>query len=89
MGLNITDNDEIENCANILLELCKVAESAWKKGEEAERLALVKRFCSNFRLEGATLCFDLKKPFEKILKMKRNTKNQKWCGREDLAKHSS
>lgn len=77
-------DETIEEKAKTLLELCKRAESAWNKGCTEERIGLVKRVCSNFRLDGATLCYDLKNPFRKLLELKKNTDNSKWWAREDL-----
>ena len=74
--------------AKSLLELCKRAELAWKKGSELERLALIKRLLSNPRLEGATLCYDLKKPFKKLLEIKKNDDSSKWCPARDLNPHA-
>jgi site-specific DNA recombinase len=74
-----SDRQEIEDKEISLLELCKDAESKWNELSEEERLALVKRLCSNFYLEGASLRFDLKLPFKKLLELKRNTDNSKWC----------
>ena len=72
------NSEEIEGRAKTLLELCKRAECALKKGSEEERLSLIKRLCSNFRLNGASLEFDLNIPFAKVLEFKRNTDNTKW-----------
>ena len=80
--------ESLEEKAKFLLELCKRAESAWKKGCADERIALMKRFCSNFRLSGVSLEFDLKKPFLKVLEFKKNTDNTKWCPGPDLNRHA-
>ncbi len=61
----------LEEKEKFLLELCKRQESDWKKGCADERIALMKRFCSNFRLSGVSLEFDLKKPFLKVLEFKK------------------
>lgn len=55
------------------------AESVWNKGSEEERIALVKRVCSNFRLKDLTLCYDLKNPFKKLKEIRENSDSSKWC----------
>ncbi len=83
-GLENMDVEEIEDKAKSLLELCKNAKSAWNNGCDEERLALVKRLCSNLRLDGVSLCYDLKLLFKKLLELKRNTEKTRWCARGDL-----
>ncbi len=80
---NVTDTSEqeIKNKAKSLLELCKLAESAWKKASGEERIELVKRVCSNLQLDGASLRYDLKIPFKKLLDLKKNNDFTKWCPR--------
>ena len=80
--------DVVDEKSKFLLELCKRAESAWKKGDEEQRLGLVKKFCSNFRLDGLTLRYDLKSPYKILLELKRNTEKTRWCPKEDLNLHS-
>ena len=87
-GLENMNVEEIEDKAKTLLELCKNAESAWNNGCDEERLALVKRLCSNFRLDGVSLCYDLKLPFKKLLELKRNTEKTRWCPGPDLNRHA-
>ncbi len=87
-SLENIDESKVEEKAKSLLELCKRAESAWNKGDSDERLLLVKRFCSNFRLSGASLCYDLKTPFKKLLELKRNSDISKWCAKGDLNPHT-
>ncbi len=82
-----TNEVDIERRAKVLLELCKRAESAWKKGSAEERLALIKRLCSNFRLNGVSLEFDLNIPFAKVLEFKKNTEKENWCPGPDLNRH--
>ena len=57
----------IDRHLKYLLELCKLMESMWNGTSNEERLALLKRACSNFRLDGLKLYYDLKKPFKKLL----------------------
>lgn len=87
-SLENADNAQIEDRAKILLELCKRAESAWNKGSESERLALVKRVCSNFRLSGASIEFDLKIPFLKVLEFKKKADISEWCPGPELNRHA-
>ena len=82
------DNKQIEKTAKSLLELCKHAESSWIKVSAEERLILVKRVCSNFRLEGASLRYDLKKPFRILAQIKsKDTKHEWWPGTESNRRH--
>ncbi len=77
------DNSQIEKSAQTLLELCKRADSAWKKGDEMERLSLTKRVCSNLRLEGSTLRYDLKKPFQVLSQIKNKEVDERWRSHGD------
>jgi len=88
-GIENAGDEVVDERVRSLLELCKRAESAWNKGCPEERVGLVKRVCSNFRLEGLTLHYDLKNPFKKLLELKRNTDISKWCPGPDLNWHDS
>ena len=83
IALENADNRQIEHGAKFLLELCKRAKSAWNKGDSEERLGLVKRVCSNFRVDGASLRYDLRRPFQILAQIKLNEGDQKWWGRQD------
>jgi site-specific DNA recombinase len=71
-----------------LLELCKRVESDWKSYGSEDRIRLAKKFCSNFRLDGANLCFDLRTPFKILLELKRNSDFQSWYPGQDLNLHT-
>ncbi len=52
-----------------------------------ESLSLLRRLCSNFGLNGASLEFDLNISFAKVLEFKKNTEETSWCPGPDLNRH--
>ena len=59
-----------------LLELANSAESLWKTRSETERLDLIKKLCSNVSLDGLSVRYSLRKPFDILHKMK---PKKTWC----------
>ena len=58
--------------AETVLGLAKEAKDLWKVGSLTEKLEILKQLCWNPILEGATLRYDLRKPFATIAKMNEN-----------------
>lgn len=52
-----------------VLELCIEAESLWNEAEDEERVDFVKKVCSDIYLEGVTIRYNLKKPFQMLTEM--------------------
>lgn len=67
--------------ADLVLELAKEAKDLWKEGSLTEKLEILKRVCWNPILEGATLRYGLRKPFQTIAEM---NENQDWRPLRDL-----
>ncbi len=76
--------EQTKATAEILLELCKSAEVKWEKGSDADRIAFVKRVCSNPRLSGATIGYDLKPGFKTVSQLKLNRGSERWYPGQDL-----
>ena len=66
--------------AKEILELATHAETVWKSGTPHERLETLKKACSNPRLDGLTLRYEIKKSLQVVSGM---TENPKWCGRQE------
>ena len=58
--------------AETVLELAKNAKSLWIAGTLSEKLEILKKVCWNPILDGATLRYDLQKPFATIAQMSGN-----------------
>lgn len=58
--------------AQTVLELAKNAKSLWIAGTLSEKLEILKKVCWNPILDGATLRYDLQKPFATIAQMRGN-----------------
>jgi DNA invertase Pin-like site-specific DNA recombinase len=56
--------DQAEKAALSTIELLKSAKSLWQSRSDAERLDFVLSLVSNLKLDGVTIRYDLKKPFE-------------------------
>lgn len=72
-------NKTVLPTAQNLLELATELKSLWKMMSDDEMLIVVKRLCSNPRLTGANLCYDLRKLFEILKNLKKTEGNHKWC----------
>ncbi len=62
-----------------ILELANHSKSLWKLMNESERVDLLKEVTSNRELEGITVRYSLKKPFEILKKIKNLGQFKKWC----------
>ena len=60
-----------------ILELAKNAESLWYSRSPQERVKTLKRVLSNQLLDGVTIRYELKKPYQILAKM---SKSEDWCG---------
>ena len=69
--------------AKTVLELARDAKSLWKVKSPKERKEFLSAILSNPVLDGATVRYDLKKPFAVLLKMAANGEKEKWCSRRD------
>ena len=69
--------------AKTVLELARDAKSLWKVKIPKEREEFLNATLSNPVLDGATILYDLKKPFTVLLKMAANGEKRKWRARED------
>ncbi len=67
--------------AQTVLELSKNAKSLWNDGTLEQKLEILKKLCWNPVLEGATLRYDLRKPFATIAKM---NESEEWRSQPDL-----
>ena len=57
-------NDIFLRSSKDLLELTKKLKSLWKAMESEDRLSVIKKLCSNPTLEGVSIEYHLKKPFQ-------------------------
>lgn len=55
-----------------IIELAKNAKSLWKSMDDYERVKLLKSLLSNQEIDGLSVCFKLKKPFEILSQMASN-----------------
>lgn len=78
--MSIAINDAFMQTAKTIFELATNAKSLWNFGTPTERMSILKRICSNPVLDGATVKYDLKKPYATLTEMK---ENQEWPGRQD------
>ncbi len=80
-------SDKFYETADRLLELTKHSKSLWKVMNEEERSDLLKEVTSNRTLEGVSVGYTLRKPFETLRKIKNLGTIDEWCAREDLNLH--
>lgn len=76
-----TVGDDFMINANKILELSNRAVLLWETRKPHEKLNFLKKILSNQVLDGVTIKYCLKKPFDVLSKMKGN---EKWCPRRDL-----
>ena len=69
--------------AKTVLELARDAKSLWKVKSPKERKEFLNAILSNPVLDGATVRYDLKKPFAVLLKMAANGEKENWRVRKD------
>ena len=70
-----------------LLELAKCSKLLWKNSSPEKRIDLIKEVTSNQELEGISVRYDLKKPFQTLKKIKNLSHFNKWCPGPDLNWH--
>ena len=73
------NSEQILKNAESILELCKELKSLWVQMPEGKKLEVVKRLCSNPRLNGRSIEYDLKKPFEILRKLSNFPTGEIWC----------
>jgi site-specific DNA recombinase len=66
---NESVNQAFSETAESLIELAIDAKRLWKTATVEQRLALVKTVCSNQKLNGVTIDYELKKPFAVLAEM--------------------
>ena|GEM_PF-570314 len=71
------------------LELAKNAKSLWNSASPRERLEFIKDILSNQRLDGLTVRYEMKKPFQILAQIKEKTDFKEWCPGLDSNQHAS
>lgn len=62
------DRGEQADLAIKVFELSQALESKWLKADFAEKRKLLDLVFSNFELDGITLCYEIRKPFDVLAK---------------------
>ncbi len=78
---NLAITDAGLETAKSVLELATRAESLWNSKNSYERLDMLNKLQSNPLLDGSTIKYHLRKPYLKLVEMK---KNQEWLPGRDL-----
>ena len=55
---------EVSDIAIIALELSQVLEDKWDSADISEKRAILEILCLNYTLNGVSLCYELRKPFD-------------------------
>ena len=66
---NSSMSDVWKLAAQNIFELAKSAKTLWKEGSVEQRMNILKALCSNPSLDGASIQYDLKKPFVTLEEM--------------------
>ena len=69
---------EFEENVKSTFELAKNAKLLWNQRNDEERKMLLDKLLSNRKLDGVTVQYRLKKVFELVVKMTKNSENKKW-----------
>ena len=77
--LDSQNSEQILKSAENLLELCKELKSLWELMPGEKRLEVIKQLCSNPTLNGRSVEYSLRKPFEILKKLNKTSEFDKWC----------
>ena len=78
------EQEKVRDRLKFTLELAKNAEINWNSSTPSDRVVLLKSVLSNFSLDGVTLRYDLKKPFQLLSQIKNIATIESWCACADL-----
>lgn len=78
--VNLKINDAVIETAQSVIELCIDARSLWKERSEGERLEFLDDILSNRWLDGSSVRYELKKPFQVMSEMR---ESKDWRSRRE------
>ncbi|MEM6331972.1 MAG: hypothetical protein AAF823_01380 [Planctomycetota bacterium] len=70
LKVDVVDRSQAEKMevACEVFELSQTLEERWVEGDYRAKRQLLEIVCSNFTLDGATLCYEMKRPFDVLAK---------------------